>query len=93
MEYQSKVSTPNLVAVHADPEILILDENMSAGDTNFREKSLNKMQEFFRQGKTIIIVSHWLDYIKQNCERVVLLRKGNIQKEGNAGVIDRHFHP
>ncbi|KKS82811.1 MAG: hypothetical protein UV59_C0053G0003 [Candidatus Gottesmanbacteria bacterium GW2011_GWA1_43_11] len=66
---------------------------MSAGDTNFREKSLNKMQEFFRQGKTIIIVSHWLDYIKQNCERVVLLRKGNIQKEGNAGVIDRHFHP
>ena len=66
---------------------------MSAGDANFHQKAQAKIQEFFKSGKTIIIVSHWLEYIKQNCERVVLLRKGNIQKEGNAGVIDRHFHP
>ncbi|HCS78699.1 TPA: hypothetical protein DIV55_03060 [Patescibacteria group bacterium] len=57
---------------------------MSAGDTNFREKSLNKMQEFFRQGKTIIIVSHWLEYIKQICERVILMEKGKIGKVGKS---------
>ena len=68
-------------------EILILDENMSAGDENFRKKSLAKIQEFFKSGKTIIIVSHWLEYIKQNCERVIMIKNGKIERTGSSKII------
>ena len=78
------------IAVHAEPEILILDENMSAGDANFHQKAQAKIQEFFKSGKTIIIVSHWLDYVRENCERVVLLRKGIVEKQGNAQVVKQY---
>lgn len=67
------------IAVNADPDILILDENMSAGDENFREKSYAQMQKFFKMGKTIIVVSHWLEYIKKNCKRVFLMQKGSLK--------------
>jgi len=40
---------------------------MSAGGANFHHKAQAKIQEFFKSGKTIVIVSHWLDYIKKNC--------------------------
>jgi len=75
------------IAIHAEPEILVLDENMSAGDENFRKKSLAKIQEFFKSGKTIIIVSHWLEYIKQNCERVIMIKNGKIERTGSSKII------
>ena len=64
------------VSVLADPDILVLDENMSAGDDNFRKKSQAKMHSFFKQGKTIVIVSHWIDYVRKNCERVLNVNSG-----------------
>ena len=51
------------LAVHAEPDILILDEALSFGDEDFRKKTEMKIQEFFRKGKTIIIVSHWLEFL------------------------------
>ncbi|KKS82817.1 MAG: ABC transporter related protein [Candidatus Gottesmanbacteria bacterium GW2011_GWA1_43_11] len=51
---------------------------MSEGDANFHKKAQAKIQEFFKSGKTIIIVSHWLEYIKQNCERVLEMRLGKL---------------
>ena len=63
---------------------------MSAGDANFHQKAQAKIQEFFKSGKTIIIVSHWLDYVRENCERVVLLRKGIVEKQGNAQVVKQY---
>ena len=66
------------VSVFAEPDILVLDENMSAGDENFRKKSDQKIQEFFKEGKTIIIVSHWIQYIRENCKRVLTISAGRL---------------
>lgn len=68
------------VAIFADPDILILDENLSAGDAEFQKKSQEKIRSFFRQGKTILMVSHWQEFIKKNCTRVITMREGNIVK-------------
>lgn len=72
------------VAVHTNPDILVLDENLSIGDKNFQKKSGDKIQEFFKLGKTIIIVSHNMRFLKENCERVIWLDHGKIVKDGNS---------
>lgn len=77
------------VAVHADPDILVLDENISAGDADFKEKSSRKIREFSRQSKTIILVSHSLDLIRSYCDKVSLLSLGILVKTGSIGIITR----
>ena len=67
------------IAVHTNPDILILDEIMSVGDQAFREKSYKKIQDFFKLGKTIILASHNLEAIKKNCRRVLWLEEGKIK--------------
>lgn len=62
------------IAVHSNPDILILDENISVGDINFQQKSLNKIEELFSKGKTLIIASHNMIFVKKLCTRVVWLR-------------------
>jgi len=68
------------VAVHADPDILILDESMNAWDIDFQKKAQKKIEEFFKMGKTILIVTHWLDFVRKNCNKVITLEKGRISK-------------
>ncbi len=69
------------IAVYADPEILILDENIAVGDENFRKKSQAKLAEFFHQQKTIIIVSQLVEYLKKNCTRFLVIESGKIVKD------------
>jgi len=76
------------IAVHSNPDILILDEEIAVGDEKFREKAMNKINQFSKEGKTIILVSHWLDYIKTNCNRIVWLEKGKIKADGKKEVIE-----
>jgi ABC-type polysaccharide/polyol phosphate transport system ATPase subunit len=64
------------VALHAEPDILILDENMSVGDENFKKKSYKKIKKLFKENKTIITASHDLEYIKHNCTRCILIIGG-----------------
>jgi ABC-type polysaccharide/polyol phosphate transport system ATPase subunit len=75
------------VAVHSDPDILILDETIAVGDEAFRAKSLKKINEFFKQGKTVITVSHWLDYLKKYCTRILWLADGKIVRDGGTEII------
>ncbi|OGM56084.1 hypothetical protein A3E15_03690 [Candidatus Woesebacteria bacterium RIFCSPHIGHO2_12_FULL_42_9] len=70
------------VVVHSDPDIILLDENLGVGDEEFRKKSFNKIQEFFRKGISIIIVSHYLDFIKKYCNRAIWLDNGVIKRDG-----------
>lgn len=72
------------IAVHSDPDILIIDEIISAGDEEFRNKSYAKMQEFFAKKKTIILVSHNLGPIRKLCPRVLWLKKGKIKLFGES---------
>ena len=67
------------VAVNANPEILILDENMSVGDQEFRMRSYEKIRDMFKDRKTIVTASHELAFIKVNCNRVIWLERGKIK--------------
>lgn len=64
------------VAIHAEPDVLILDEQFIAGDSNFQKKSSQQINRMFTMKKTIIIVSHWLEYVKKNCSIIRIINKG-----------------
>lgn len=68
------------VAVFVDFDILIIDEILSVGDMHFQNKCLPKIDEFRKQGKTLIIASQSMDQISSLCDRVLFLEKGRIQK-------------
>ncbi|MCR5420497.1 MAG: ABC transporter ATP-binding protein [Lachnospiraceae bacterium] len=71
------------VAINIDPEILIVDEALSVGDVFFQNKCYRKFEDFKKQGKTILFVSHDLSSISKYCDRVVLLEKGKKIGEGS----------
>lgn len=79
------------IAVHADPDVLLLDEGMSIGDTYFHNKAISKIKDFFRAGKTIIVVSHWLDFIKTNCSIAYTLDKGRIIRSGKPDAVIKAY--
>lgn len=70
------------VATAFRPEILIVDEALSVGDTYFQHKSFNRIKEFQEQGTTLLIVSHDRASIQVLCDRAILLEKGTVIKDG-----------
>ncbi len=78
------------VAVHAEPDILLLDENLSAGDANFRVKARRKLQEFFREEKTIIVVTHYLDFIAETCDRIIHIKNGSVMRDGGLEILSQY---
>lgn len=70
------------ISVNVNPDILIIDEALSVGDKAFAEKSLNKMKEFKREGKTMIFVSHSIGQMKQFCEKILWLEFGMVKDYG-----------
>ncbi|MFG6502795.1 ABC transporter ATP-binding protein [Microbacterium sp. P05] len=79
------------IAVHTDPDILLVDEVLAVGDEQFQRKCLDKIQEFQKQGRTIIIVSHALDQIEELCDRVVLMHRGRVAYDGLAETAVERF--
>ncbi|MBU0715941.1 MAG: ABC transporter ATP-binding protein [Verrucomicrobia bacterium] len=67
------------VAAHLDPDILLIDEVLSVGDADFQSKSLGKMNEVSRQGRTILFVSHNMAAVRQLCTHCVWISKGKIK--------------
>ena len=70
------------VAVHADPDILLIDEILAVGDEGFFQKCHDKLAAFRRRGKTIILVSHDLNTVSRWCDTVVWLENGRIREQG-----------
>ena len=70
------------VAINIEPEILIVDEALSVGDVFFQAKCYKKFEEFKKEGRTILFVSHDLSSISKYCDRVVLLNRGEKIGEG-----------
>jgi ABC-2 type transport system ATP-binding protein len=80
------------VAIHSDPEILLVDEVLSVGDAPFQEKCLDKMHEFQEQGTTIVLVSHAMELVRTFCQRVLLLEGGRIVGDGSPeGMTERYL--
>jgi len=72
------------VASAVNPEILIVDEILGVGDADFQQKSQNRMMEMMGGGTTVLMVSHDINQIRQMCDRVVWIEKGQIIKVGKA---------
>ncbi|OUV15682.1 MAG: hypothetical protein CBC58_05350 [Cellulomonadaceae bacterium TMED98] len=70
------------VAIHVEPDILVVDEVLSVGDEEFQHKSFDKFLDLKRNGKTIILVSHALDVVADICDRVSWIEKGVLQTSG-----------
>lgn len=70
------------VAVHMDPDILIIDEALSAGDAHFKKKAQAKMEEVVAQAGTMLVVSHALGVIKEMCDEAVWLHQGRLIRQG-----------
>jgi ABC-type polysaccharide/polyol phosphate transport system ATPase subunit len=67
------------VAIHMDPDILLIDEALSVGDAKFRRKSFRKMRQLCGQDRTIVLVSHALGSIEQLCDSVIWMHQGELK--------------
>ncbi|WP_166375932.1 ABC transporter ATP-binding protein [Aeromicrobium phragmitis] len=65
------------VAIHAELDILLVDEILSVGDAPFRAKCQEKIHSLAQEGKTMVIVSHDLDMVRDLCERGIVIREGH----------------
>lgn len=80
------------VAIHVDPEILIVDEALAVGDTRFQMKCMDKFVEFMNAGKTVIIVSHDLNMIKRFCKRAIWLNDGSLVMDGDVDTVTDRYN-
>jgi ABC-2 type transport system ATP-binding protein len=71
------------VAVHVDPDILLVDEVLAVGDEAFARKCLDKIAEFQREGRTILFVTHSLDLVDRICDRGIVLDHGRVLFDGD----------
>jgi len=75
------------VAAHLEPEILVIDEVLAVGDSEFQKKCLGKMKEVSSQGRTVLFVSHQLDTIRTLCTRAIQLHAGGVRMDGGVNEV------
>jgi ABC-2 type transport system ATP-binding protein len=70
------------IAIHSNPDILVIDEALAVGDIAFQDKCLERIQELRRSGVSLVFVSHADKMVRDFCDRAVLLDHGNMVMEG-----------
>lgn len=81
------------VAAHLEPEILIVDEVLAVGDSDFQKKCIRKMKEVHTHGRTVLFVSHNMPFISMLCDRVILLQAGTVVADGAPqSVVNAYLH-
>ncbi len=79
------------VAINVDPELLLIDEILAVGDVSFQQRCMEKFVEFRDQGRTIVLVTHDMNSIRNFCDRAVWLTHGRVTGEGDpADVVDEY---
>jgi ABC-type polysaccharide/polyol phosphate transport system ATPase subunit len=71
------------VAIHVDPDVLLVDEVLAVGDEGFTHKCLDKFAEFRRRGKTVLLVTHSLGLVETLCDEAVWLDAGRLAAQGD----------
>jgi ABC-type polysaccharide/polyol phosphate transport system ATPase subunit len=80
------------VAMHIQPDILLLDEVLAVGDEAFQQKCFGRIGDFKRAGGTIVFVSHDPSAVERLCDRAIMLWHGRVLEEGLAGEVVRAYH-
>jgi ABC-2 type transport system ATP-binding protein len=70
------------VAVHVDPDVLLIDEVLAVGDEAFQAKCIDRVRAFQREGRTIVLVTHALDTVREICDRAAMLHHGRLHALG-----------
>ena len=78
------------IAIHAEPDILLLDEGLAVGDAQFQKKAQARLHSLFKEGKTIIVVSHILNIIERTCDRIILLNRGTVIDDGGKRIVKQY---
>jgi lipopolysaccharide transport system ATP-binding protein len=79
------------VAAHLDLDIMVVDEVLAVGDTEFQKKCLGKMDEVAHRGRTVLFVSHSMAAVTRLCGRVILLADGMVAEDGSPEGVARHY--
>jgi ABC-2 type transport system ATP-binding protein len=80
------------IAISVEPEILIIDEVLAVGDAEFQQKCLEKIEDFRKSGRTIVLVSHGLADIARICDTVAWIEKGLLRELGPAVEVIDHYN-
>jgi len=75
------------VAINVDADILLIDEILAVGDQHFQEKCYKRLEELKEEGKTIVIVTHALNVVKEFCDRAIWIKDGIIKEDGDPKVV------
>lgn len=79
------------VAVHVEPDILIVDEALSVGDSWFQHKSMARMKSLMSRGCTVLFVSHSIESVRALCQKAIWLENGSIKSYGDATVVTNEY--
>ena len=80
------------IAINVDAEILLIDEILAVGDQHFQDKCFAKLKELKESDKTIVIVTHNLDQVKNLCNRAIWIKDGKVQMDGKPKeVVDKYL--
>lgn len=79
-------------AIHLDPEILVVDELLAVGDSRFQKKCIDRLKDFHKDGKTLILTSHDLDQIRPLCNDVLVLEEGRVIMQGEPETAINCYH-
>lgn len=79
------------VAVHVDPDILLIDEVLAVGDEAFQRRCLDRVAAFQREGRTIVLVTHALDTVRDICTQAVMLHHGRVHTSGDPDHVVREL--
>jgi lipopolysaccharide transport system ATP-binding protein len=79
------------VAAHLEPEILLVDEVLAVGDAEFQARCLGRMEDFGATGRTVLFVSHNMQTVAQLCDRVLLMERGRVVRDGPAAEVVAHY--
>lgn len=80
------------VAIHVNPDILLIDEILAVGDASFQKKCFDKIIDFKNKGVTIVIVSHDLSTVEKICDRIIWLDNGKVQMDGKPQKIIKAYN-
>ena len=79
------------IAIHIDPDILVVDEGLTVGDSTFTDRCLAYVEQFQEKGKSLVMVSHSAAQIQQFCKRLIWLDNGEIRMDGDRDAVIKEY--